>query len=250
MIYIKSKKEISDMKKGGRILAYALEKVIEAIKPGVSGNELEKIASLQIEKEGGFPSFKNVNGYHHALCLSVNDAVVHGIPGDYSLKEGDVIGIDCGVFYKGLNTDMSETVRVGEFKDDEINKFLKVGKKALLEAIVEAKEGNRIGHISKKIQEIIEESGYSVVRTLVGHGVGRDLHEEPEIPGFLDKKVENTPLLKEGMTLAIEVIYNMGKSDVNRGPDGWTIKTKDGKISGLFERTIAVTKDGPLILTQ
>ena len=195
-------------------------------------------------------------GYKHAICVSTNDAVVHGVPTGYKLKEGDIIGIDCGVYYRGFNTDAAQTVRVqsSKFKvqsSDEVDRFLDVGEKALEEAIKVSKAGNRVGHISKKIQDIVEGAGYSVVRSLVGHGVGRSLHEEPEVPGFLARKIEDTPKLRERMTIAIEVIYNMGKADVvYSNDDGWTIKTKDGSLAGLFERTVAITKSGPLILTK
>ncbi|OGH07577.1 MAG: type I methionyl aminopeptidase [Candidatus Levybacteria bacterium RBG_16_35_11] len=249
MIKIKSPEDLRKMQEGGKILAQILAIVSEGVKPGVSEKELEEIANLEIKKRGGYPSFKKVRGYKNALCLSINDTVVHGIPGNYRFKEGDIVGIDCGVFYKGFNTDMAETVSVGS-TNNEIYKFLETGRKALSEAIGQARIGNRVGNISQKIQEIIERAGYSVVRTLVGHGIGKDLHEEPEVPGFLQGRIEDTSLLKAGMTLAIEVIYNMGKSDVKYDKDGWTIRTKDGQISGLFERTIAVTKSEPLILTR
>jgi len=248
MIQIKSTEEITIMQEGGKILAESLSKVLENIKPGVSEKELEEIANFEIKKRGGKPGFKRVKGYNYALCMSTNDAVVHGIPGEYRFKEGDIVGVDCGVFYKGFNTDMSDTVYVGKISE-ELKKFLDTGKKALYAAIDEAKVGNRVGHISKMIQDIVEGAGYSVVRDLVGHGVGKELHEEPEIPGFLNRKIESTPLLKEGMTIAIEVIYNKGKSPVGYGSDNWTIRTRDGQISGLFERTVAITKDDPLVLT-
>jgi methionyl aminopeptidase len=181
---------------------------------------------------------------------------VHGVPTDYKLKEGDVVGIDCGVFYKGFYTDAAHTVRVQSSKlkvksSDEVDKFLKTGEKAMWEGIKAAKVGNRVGDISKAIQDIVERQGYSIVRSLIGHGVGRQLHEDPEVPGFLDGPIIKTPLLKLGMTIAIEVIYNMGKSEVvYSNGDGWTIKTKDGSLSGLFERTIAITKGEPLVLTR
>jgi methionyl aminopeptidase len=250
MITIKTPGELAVMQEGGKILAKTLEKVVESINVGVSEERLEEIATSEIEKMGGSPAFKKVPGYNYTLCISTNDAVVHGIPGKYTFKKGDVVGIDCGVFYKGFNTDMSETVIVGTKEDEKVKKFLEVGKKALLEGIAQAVPGNRVGHISKKIQEVVEKEGYSIVRTLVGHGIGKKLHEEPEVPGFLNRKIEKTPLLKEGMTLAIEVIYNMGKKGVKYGSDNWTIKTEDGQLSGLFERTIAITKGGPLILTR
>lgn len=256
MINIKTPNEIAIMQKGGRILAKALEEVLKNAKPGVSELELDLLAERLIREKGGEPAFKKVKGYSHTICVSTNNVVVHGVPTHYKFKEGDIVGVDCGVYYKGFNTDCARTVRVqsSKFKaqssEDEIDKFLKTGKRALLEAIKQAKPGNKVGHISKTIQDIVQGQGYSVVRSLVGHGVGKALHEEPEVPGFLATKIENTEGLRLGMTIAIEAIYNMGKADVEYlNNDGWTIKTKDGSFSGLFERTVAITKDGPLVLT-
>jgi methionyl aminopeptidase len=265
LINIKTKEEIEIMRHAGKILAEVLFEVLKNAKPGVTELELDGLAEKLILEKGGEPAFKRVEGYKHTICVSTNEVVVHGIPTDYKLKEGDILGIDCGVFYKGFNTDMAETVRVkspakGEARQGRqkskvessgIEKFLNIGKKALEEGIKQAKEGNRVGNISKSIQDIVEGEGYSVVRSLVGHGVGRDLHEEPEVPGFLVGKIEDTPLLEKGMTIAVEVIYNMGKSElVYSNDDGWTISTKDGSMSGLFERTIAITGKEPLILTS
>lgn len=253
MTNIKTDEELKIMRKGGKILSDVLSKIVRSIKPGVSENGLDRLAEKLIVEKGGEPGFKKVKGYNNSICVSTNDVVVHGIPTDYEFKEGDVVGIDCGVFYKGFHTDMSETVRVNNSnsKTDKIDEFLEVGKRALREALRVAKAGNRIGHISKTIQDIIEkENGYSVVRTLVGHGVGRDLHEEPEVPGFLVDEIDKTPLLKNGMTIAVEVIYNMGKPDVETTDDGWTIKTVDGSLSGVFEKTIAIRSGLPLILTN
>lgn len=256
MIDIKTNEEIAIMAHGGKILADVLYEVLEQVKPGVTERELDQLAEKLIRQKGGLPGFQKVPGYKHATCVSTNSVVVHGIPTTYSLKEGDVIGIDCGVFYKGFHTDMSETVRVftqnkerGTKKDD-VDIFLETGKHALLEAIKVAKPGNRIGHISEIIQSLVEGKGYSVVRSLIGHGVGRQLHEPPEVPGILHKPINKTPELKVGMTIAIEVIYNMGRPEVVYfNHDGWTIKTEDNSISGVFERTVAITKNGPVILT-
>ncbi|EKD65429.1 MAG: hypothetical protein ACD_50C00093G0009 [uncultured bacterium] len=250
MIDIKTPKEISIMAAGGKILAEVLSEVLSKIKPGVSELELDNLAEKLIRGKGAEPGFKRVEGYRYSICISTNEAVVHGIPTDYRFKEGDVVGVDCGVYFKGFNTDMAQTIEVKGQSDDSVDKFLKTGEKALIEGIKQAMPGNRVGHISKAIQDIVEEKGYSVVRSLVGHGVGRELHEEPEVPGFLIKKIDQTPNLKEGMVIAVEVIYNMGKADVEySNDDGWTIKTKDNSLSGLFERTIAVTKSGPVVLT-
>lgn len=256
MIHIKSPQELVLMTHGGKILSEVLREVIAQVKPGVSELEIDRLAEEGIIKRGGEPGFKKVPGYNHTICVSTNEVVVHGIPTEYKLQEGDVVGIDCGVFYKGFHTDMSETLRVSaqnsklKAQNYEVDRFLETGKRALEEAIKVAKPGNRIGHISKTIQDTVEKAGYSVVRSLIGHGVGRSLHEEPEVPGYLAGSIQETHELLEGMTIAIEVIYNMGKQDVvyaNR--DGWTIKTKDNSLSGVFERTVAITKDGSLVLT-
>jgi methionyl aminopeptidase len=246
------------MKKGGQMLSETMWELVKFIKPGVTELEIDNLAQKLILEKGGEPGFKKVQGYKYTVCLSTNDACVHGIPTSYKFKQGDVVGIDCGVFYKGFHTDMSETVRLGSSKlearnskFDDIDKFLKVGKEALNAGIKQAIVGNRVGHISKAIQDIVEvQSGYSIVRSLVGHGVGRDLHEEPEIPGYVQGKIEKSPILKEGMVIAVEVIYNLGKPDLILDDDGWTLRTRDGSLSGLFERTVAITKNGPLILTK
>lgn len=266
MIAIKTKEEIKIMQEGGEILAKVLKEIMQNIKPGVTELEIDQLAEKLIRGYGAEPGFKKVPGYNFSICVSTNDVVVHGIPTYYKFKIGDVVGIDCGVYYKGFHTDMAETILVSSQKSthsassgqdvksqnlDKIDKFLKTGKRALDEGIKKAKAGNRVGDISKTIQEIVEEAGYSVVKTLVGHGVGRDLHEEPEIPGYLAVKLEKTPRLTEGMTIAVEVIYNMGKDEVMyKENDGWTISTNDKSLSGLFERTLVITKDKPLILTK
>lgn len=257
MILIKTPQEIKKMQEGGKILAETLRMLEDVLKPGVTEIELDRLAEEFIVKKGGKPAFKRVPGYNYTLCVSTNDQVVHGIPTSYAFKEGDLAGLDCGVFYKGLFTDMAETIKVkskkskAKDKKDEVDKFLDTGKKALQEAIKVAKEGNRIGHISKTIQDIIEGSGYSVVRALVGHGVGKELHEKPQIPGFVEKDLSDTPILKPGMTLAIEVIYNMGSFDVVRdSKDDWTISASDGSLSSTFEKTIAITKKDALIITK
>lgn len=253
MIDIKTQKEIENMKKGGKMLAVALQEALDAVKPGVTEGELDKIAERAIRRQGGEPGFMKVPGYRHTICTATNEVIVHGIPGGYVLKKGDVICIDCGVYFGGLHTDMADTIVVGgdEAASEEVQKFLETGKKALWAGIEQAKIGNRIGHISKAIQDIVEGNDYSVVRTLVGHGVGKELHEEPEVPGYLHGKIERTPLLKEGMTIAVEVIYAMGGPNVvYANDDGWTIKTADDSLSAVFERSIVITKDGPVVLTQ
>jgi methionyl aminopeptidase len=239
------------MQYGGHMLATVLGEVMDAAVPGITELELDHLAEKRIRELGGEPGFMKVKGYHHSTCFSTNDVVVHGIPSNYILKDCDVVGIDCGVYYQGFHTDMSESKRIGGSKNDAVDIFLKTGKVALDESIKQAVIGNRIGHISQTIQRIVEkEGGFSIVRSLIGHGVGRELHEAPEVPGYLVGNINRTPLLKEGMTIAIEVIYNMGTHDVVLDSDHWTIRTHDGKLSGLYERTIAITEDGPLMLTK
>ena len=250
MIDYKTPEQIKIMQHGGHILADVLSTVMKSIKPGMSELELDTMAERMIRERGGEPGFQLVPGYRHTVCMSTNDVVVHGIPGPYQFKGGDVVGVDCGVFYQGFHTDMSDsTIVPGGEAPEGAAEFLRIGKHALDEAIKQAVVGNRIGHISQKIQEIVEGNGYGIVRSLIGHGVGRELHEEPEVPGYLARPLKNTPLLKEGMTIAVEVIYNMGSRDVMLDADGWTIRTADGKLAGLYERTIAITKNGPLMIT-
>lgn len=235
------------MREAGRIAALALSEVESHIKIGVSTKELDKIAQSVILKNKAEPSFKKVKGYKYCICVTPNDKVVHGIPGNYKLKKGDVIGIDLGAFYKGYHSDLAHTYIVGGESGSK-KKFLAVGERALWKAISKAKVGNKIGDISNEIQNTVEGAGYSVVKELVGHGVGKELHEDPLVPG-IGKKGTGVGI-KEGMVLAIEIIYNMGKPDVSLLSDSWTIVSKDNSYSGLFERTVAVTKKGPVVLTQ
>lgn len=251
MTLIKKPHEIAIMQKAGKILGEVLEETIQAVKPGVTELELDTLAESLITQKGGFPGFKKVEGYRHSICVAVNDVVVHGIPKKRVLKDGDVIGIDCGVFMEGFHTDMAETVIVGKTQDKKIHTFLNSGKEAMYAGIRQAKAGNHVGDISKAIQDIVEKrDGYAVTRSLIGHGVGHDLHEDPQIPGYLSGKIERTPLLVPGMTIAVEVIYNMGKKEVvYEGSDDWTIVTEDGSLSGVFERTIVITPQGPQLIT-
>lgn len=254
MIHIKTENEVKSMIKGGKILADVLADLIKNVKVGVSEIEIDKLAEKMILERGGKPGFKTVNGYKHSICTATNDVVVHGIPSDYVFKKGDVVCVDAGVLLDGLHTDMAETVLIpGDNERENYQKahFLETGKRALNKAILEAKAGNRVGHISRAIQDVVEKEGYSIVRTLVGHGVGKKLHEPPEVPGYLLGNVEKTPLLKKNMTIAIEVIYNMGKPEVGyANDDGWTISSVDGSISAVFERTVLIKDGGCEVLTK
>lgn len=250
MIRLKSAQDIQKMKEGGIILKSTLEMLLKKAKPGISLLDLDRFAEEEIKRQGGESSFKKVPNYKWTTCIAVNDVVVHGIPTEQKIKEGDVVGIDCGVYYKGFHTDAAWTIYIGNNPPKEIEKFLKAGEEALYDGLSQVKVGNRIGHISQSLQKRIEKDGYIAVKSLTGHGVGKDLHEDPDIPGILSKKIENTPEIIPGMVLAIEIIYNMGSPDViYKNDDGWTISTKDGKISGLFEKTVAVGHDGVVLLT-
>lgn len=253
MIHIKSEEQIAKMRIGGKMLANVLFETLANIKPGVTELAIDEVAERLILQKGGEPGFKRVKGYKNSICVATNEIVVHGIPTKREFTKGDLVCIDCGVFYGGFHTDMAETIYLDDPKDPQRKQkqeFLATGKHALEEAIKEAKAGNRVGHISEVIQRIVEGAGYAVVRSLVGHGVGRELHEDPEVPGFLERSIVKTPLLKEGMTIAIEIIYNMGKPEVEYATgDGWTIKTADGSLSAVFERTVLITKDLPEVLT-
>lgn len=247
MIYLKTNEEIRIMRKAGEIAAFALKEVLKNIRSGVTTLYLDKIAEDAITRRGAKPSFKMVPGYEHTICATPNSQVVHGIPSSKKLEEGDIVGIDTGAFYMGFHSDIAGTFAVGKIsKEDE--RFLKVGKNALLKAVKEVKVGGRLGNISSVIQKNIETAGYSVVREFVGHGVGRNLHEDPLVPGVGDK--EHGLEIKEGMVLAVEVIYNQGQRNVHMLSDGWTVVTDDGSRSGLFELTVAATKRGPLVLTR
>lgn len=248
----KTATELQMMRKSGQITSMALKKVIENARVGVSLLELDGLAEEEIVKLGGEPSFKTVAGYYWTTCLTLNEEVVHGIPREIKLKEGDVLGIDLGTAYpdrNGWHTDAAWSVIVeGKGVQGEKRKFLEVGERVLWEAISQAVEDSRIGDISAVIQEGIEGSGYSVVKSLAGHGVGKNPHEEPEIPTFGKK---GTGLrLKEGMTLAIEVIYAGGKGDVHEKDDGWTIVTVDKSLGGLFEMSVIVGKKRAEVLTD
>ena len=259
IIPIKTEKEIQMMQEGGKKLSWVFGQLKPLIKSGSNLLKIEQQANQLIKSIGAKPAFKQVANYHWATCLNVNDEIVHGIPKDYQLKANDVLNIDIGLYYRGFNTDMSSTFRVKTQPPkpnpqnntvDEIDRFLATGKLALKEAQKQAKVGNRVGHISEKIQQIIELAGYNCARNLTGHGVGRLLHESPMIPCFLRGRIEETPLLQKGMTLAIEIIYTQGSPELITDNDGWTIRTKDGKISAVFEETIVISQKGYLVLTK
>jgi len=248
--------KVEIMRLGGKKLHSILENLLNIAKPGVSLIDIENQAQRHIKTQGGSPSFMTVDGYHWATCLCVNDEVVHGIPRSYILKESDLLTIDIGLLYQGFHTDTAKTIIISQTPQKNIIQypflisFLGVGEKTLEAAISKVLPGNRIGHISEAIQQNIEKAGFSVVRSLVGHGIGRQLHEDIQIPGFLNGSIESTEILKTGMTIAIEVIYAQGKgSVVYANNDGWTISTRDQTFSAVFEHTVVVTSNGVEILT-
>jgi methionyl aminopeptidase len=250
MVYFKTDNEIAIIKENGLLLGKTHAEVAKLIKPGVSTNELNKRAEEFISDHKAHPSFKGyvVGGkkYPGALCISVNDVVVHGLPSQYELVEGDIVSIDCGVFANGFHADSAYTYAVGEISD-EIRDLLKTTKESLYLGINNAIDGKRVGDVSFEIQNYCESKNYTIVRELVGHGVGRNLHEDPEVPNYGKRGVG--PKLKEGMVIAIEPMVNLGTKYVKQGGDGWTIKTKDGKVSAHFEHTVAIRKGKAEVLT-
>jgi len=254
----KSQQEIRYMREGGQKLWNILQKLLAESTIGVSLELIEKHAGEEIQKAGGTPSFTTVKGYKWATCLCLNDQVVHGIPSGRLLQDGDIFTIDIGMIYKGFHTDTawtkivrsqnSKIVTSQNYKEKE--QFLETGKKALELAKKVAKAGNYVGHISQIIEQTITTAGYDVVRSLTGHGVGKILHEEPMIPEYLEKPIERTQILLPGMTLAIEVIYAMGKGAIEyENEDGWTLATKDHSMSAVFEQTIAIQEGDSSVLT-
>jgi len=246
-IRLKSVDEIEILREGGKILYEILHKTAELVKPGVSTGELNEFAEKMCEDLGVVGAFKDYHGYPAAMCTSVNEACVHGIPSfDYILKEGDLIGLDMGVTHKGLITDSAITVPVGEISLDHQH-LMKTTKKALDEAIKVAVVGNQVGAISSIIQKTVEKQGYSPVRELIGHGVGYEVHEPPEVPNFGSKN--DGPYLEEGMVIAIEPIVSMGGWQVKSLADKWTMVTEDDAMTAHFEHTIAIQKDRPVVIT-
>ena len=246
MIYLKSDHEIELMKLSGVVLGKAHAEVAKAIKPGITTKYLDQIAEEFIRDHKGIPSFKNFNGFPASLCISVNETVVHGFPSQYELKDGDIISIDCGVKLDGYHSDSAYTYPVGEVKP-EVVLLLKRTKESLYQGINQATVGNRIGDIGFAVQSYVEAYGYSVVRELVGHGIGKKLHESPEVPNY-GKRGQGAKL-KEGMVLAIEPMVNLGKKSIVQEKDGWTIRTADRLPSAHFEHTVAIRKSQAEILT-
>lgn len=251
MIYLKSQEEIEKMRKAGAILKSVKQKLKKAIEPGITTEHLDKLAQKAIKAEGGSAGFKTVEGYKWALCTPVNEQIVHTPPSDYRLKENDVLTVDMGVMWEGFHSDSAFTVSVGRTPTSEIADFLSAGSEALEAAILKAKESAHIGDISAAMESFLKDRGYSVSHDLTGHGIGRDLHEDPLIPCFSDDAISDTPEIKNGMALAIEVIYCMGKDCRIKSEKGkeWSIVTRDGSISACFEETVAIYNSKTTTLT-
>ncbi len=253
MIIFKTQEEIDFMAQGGKILAHVLDMVVLAVKPGVGTQELNDLAEKLISEKGGYPAFKGYKispddtPYPSTLCTSINDEVVHApaVP-DRILKEGDIIGLDIGVEYQGMFTDMARTVAVGEI-NDKAKKLLQVTQDALAKGIKQFKEGNTLADIGKAIQDYAEGHGYSMIRELVGHGVGKAVHEDPRVPNYFTEEAKKIKI-KKGMTIAIEPMVNIGDWPLKVLADDWTYATKDGSLSAQFEHTVALDHDGNSII--
>ena len=246
-VTIKSNREIELMREAGRILALVHEELEKAVRPGITTKEIDRLGEEIIRSYGCIPSFLNYNGYPASICVSVNDEVVHGIPSKKRiLREGDIVSLDAGVIYKGYHSDAARTHAVGEISK-EAQKLIDVTRESFFEGIKYAKAGNHLYDISKAIQDYVESNGFSVVRDLVGHGIGSALHEDPQIPNFRQKG--RGPKLQPGMTLAIEPMVNFGAYDVWWLEDDWTVVTQDESLSAHYENTILITEGEPEILS-
>ncbi len=246
MIIIKNNDEIALMRKAGRIVGETLLLLEKEVKPGITTADLDRIAEEFITKHGAKPSFKGLYGFPSSLCISVNEQVIHGFPGAYVLKEGDIVSVDCGAFYDGFHGDAARTFNVGNISVDA-QKLIDITRESFFEGIKFAKEGNKLSDISYGIQSYVEAAGFSVVRDFVGHGIGRKVHEEPNVPNF--GKSGRGPKLLSGMVLAIEPMVNAGTNKVKTLKDGWTVVTADNLLSAHYENTVAILSDGPEILT-
>lgn len=246
LIRIKTPQEVVIMREAGRILAGILEEVKSSLKTGMTTGEIDAHVEALIQQNHVGAAFKGYHGFPACACISVNEEVIHGIPGKRAIREGDIVGIDVGIIYRNYYSDMAMTVGVGSL-EASVQKLLDVTRQALQRGIAEARPGNRLGDISNAVQVYAESKGFSIVRDFVGHGIGRELHEDPEIPNY--GRPHQGPLLREGMVFAIEPMVNMGTWQTRTLADGWTAVTADKKPSAHFEHTVAITESGPEILT-
>jgi len=246
MIIIKSEQELQQMRHAGTLAAQALREVAAAVRPGVSGTQLDRIGEAFIRDHGGVPSFKGYRGFPASVCISLDDEVVHGIPNGTRLREGQIVSLDLGAVVDDFHGDVAVTLPVGQVRP-EVGRLLTVAREALFKGIAVIRPGGRLGDVGAAVQAHAEAAGFSVVRDFAGHGIGRHLHEEPQVPNFGEQG--SGPQLRIGMTLAIEPMVNLGGSDVMMDSDGWTVRTRDRKPSAHFEHTVVVTAGGALVLT-
>jgi methionyl aminopeptidase len=247
MIIRKSKNEIEKMHIAGQIVARVLKRLSEIVQPGITTRDLDAEAERLIRAAGAMPTFKGYHGYPASICASINDEVVHGIPSSRKLREGDIIGVDCGATYRGYVGDAAVTLAVGKISG-ELQKLMEVTRESLFQAIAKCRVGNRLGDVCHAVEAHVVPLGYSVVRNFCGHGIGRAMHEDPQVPNY--GKPGTGPVLREGWVIAIEPMVNIGRHDVKVLSDGWTVITLDGRPSAHFEHTVAITADGPQILTE
>ncbi len=245
-VYYKSEDDIEQLRKSANVLSQLLGEIAKEIRPGITTLALDKLAFDYIHDHGGRPAFLNYNGFPNSLCISVNDQVVHGIPSDYELQDGDIVSVDGGVELNGFISDSAYTFAVGEVQDD-VNQLLRVTLASLDLGIQQAVAGKRVGDIASAVQEHVTQYGYGIVRELVGHGVGFKLHEKPEVPNY--GKRGSGPKLETGLVICIEPMINMGKAGVKFWDDGWTVSTVDGKPSAHYEHMVAIRKGSPDVLT-
>lgn len=246
MIIIKNDSEIEYMKRAGKVVGNTLARLEEVIKPGITTVEIDRLAEEFIVKQGAVPSFKGYHGFPASICASVNQEVVHGIPGPRVLQDGDIISIDCGAMLGGFHGDAARTFGVGQISK-KAAELIRITQESFFTGIKKAIVGNRLTDISYEIQKYVESYGFSVVRDYVGHGIGKNMHEDPEVPNF--GRPGRGPKLVKGMVLAIEPMVNLGKFYVKTMPNGWTVETEDGSLSAHYENTVAILDDGPEILT-
>ena len=246
MIIVKSEREIELMRRAGKITAAARALAGEMVKPGVTTQEIDRAVCRFIRSQGAEPSFLNYNGYPASVCISVNDEVIHGIPGKRVLREGDIVSVDVGAYIGGYHGDCAATYACGKISE-EAQRLIDVTRQSFFEGIKYAREGGRLSDVSHAIEEYVEGNGFSVVREYVGHGIGRNMHESPEVPNF--GIAGHGPKLLRGMTLAVEPMVNAGTAAIRQMPDGWTVKTRDGKYAAHYENTILITSDEPELLT-
>jgi methionyl aminopeptidase len=247
MIILKSPDEIAKMRRAGRIVAGTIDRVLEAVRPGLTTGGLDEVAEAYIAEQGAVPSFKGYRGFPASICASLNNEVVHGIPGPRKLKPGDILSLDFGAIWEGYHADSAVTVFVGEPSSAEAEKLVRVTEDALEAGISEIRAGRRLSDIGHAVQQVVEGAGFSVVREYVGHGIGRSLHEDPQIPNY--GPPGRGPEIKPGLVVAVEPMVNMGGWETRVLPDRWTVVTADGSLSAHFEHTIAITDDGPEVLT-